>query len=70
MLNEFKKGAVLSTAVHGEVTRIELLTHVTKRGRATVRILEHGILEAKDGHVIKGFEVIHGCLKHWEIVEK
>lgn len=59
----YKKGLTLSAQVNGEVTRIELLTPVTKRGRATVKILEHGIIEAKNGHVVKGFEVTHGCLK-------
>ena len=61
-----KKGQVVVGELGGEVTRVELLTNPTKRGRATVRIIESGMIEAKEGHVIKGFELTHGVVKFKE----
>lgn len=45
-------------------TVVYLLSRINSaNGKADVRIIENGLLEAPNGSVIKGFQLVHGILK-------
>lgn len=63
-----QKGDIIVDGFGGE---LELLTHPTKRGIATVKVIEAGeFLEerpdvpVRKGLVISGFDVVYGLLKY------
>ncbi len=68
-VHEFKKGqkvqAVLeNTAGQADKTVVELLSNVSRAGKAMVRVIsdEGNLASAKVGHVLKGFD-LDGVMK-------
>jgi hypothetical protein len=61
-----KQNPIYTATLCGETSRVEVLSHINKAGRANVKILQQGLLTDSVGFVVYNFELVHGVLKFEE----